>query len=497
MKKKVLFLIPFIVLGLVLLFKVSMVKADENYYEKIESANDVEVVYYWFLTATKVKNLKNIINNSNTEDGYVKYNSEHQTWDYFLAETYEYVDTSYMTNRCYHFCFENKDVFGECTSFENIPLHSSEVVPLSTSGSEITYEEVYETYFNGKMKKGYSNGIGYVLWIDETGKISEISDFSEIAPDSLQTFINNIPSNYGNPDLKFQDPYSYSHLYFSSNSYPVLFSISHTWKASEILDKYDDEDIIYSPAVYFALYKLEIGVESVYNKTEDGNIGELLYKDPLIIYNSVNVPTYTNYCLEGTGECTTLSNGKLANSSPKYSDCPTTLSEVKSNILVSNPENYSYTTKTDKTNNRYCYYSKNTTQDNKPKYTLTVKYSETSDCSNTIRDNTVKENLTAGSTIDIEIPSTITINDAKVKYSAVGNINPTGFKGYTINNKTLSVVIPSATDENDRNVEICLVYTPNLGVNTNLIYLVFMISFGTLSCSIYYFYKYFKNKKTA
>lgn len=497
MKKKVLFLITFILLGLVLLFKVSTVKAEEGYYYEVldDGSYDKGEIYYFFLTATKVKNLKNIINNSNTEDDYVKYNSEHQAWDYgFEPKIASFLSKSpdretvykYLFPEFYNLYSSRRDIFD--SYYYPAHIDEYELVPISNT-SEVTYEEIYQTYFGNEL--GRFAIINSVTWIDENGKVSEISDLSEITPSNLQTFINNIPTNYGNPDMKFL-----------SSTPTYFFSISHTWKLSEILDKYDDEDIIYNPAIYRAVYTLEVGILSIYEvyENEDGEVTMVLVEQhPESL--STNTPTYTNYCLEGTGECTTLSNGKLANSYPGKSTCPTTLSEVESNILVSSPENYSYTTQTDKNSNRYsnryCYYSKNTTQDNTPKYTLTIKYSETSDCTNTIRDNTVKENLTAGSTVDIEIPSTITLNDAKVKYSAVGNINPTGFKNYTINNKTLSVVIPSATDENDRNVEICLVYTPNLGINTNLIYLVFIISFGTLACSIYYFYKYFKNKKTA
>lgn len=466
MKKKVFLLLTFIVLALGILFSGSK--------PEVEAAESCEnyTIYYLLLDATKAVTFVNTYKKPTTlgeETTYFRYyDSPYNYWVYSTDKLFNAVPKSGAKNI-------KKEIvkLGETAS--------------SGSGVEMTYAKFLE-WFNkigDNVEYDAGNNVTYIRaipWVRNDASEKEEEDIQTSSYNmkdvSEETFVNNIPTNYGSPEI----------IVRNQDSSHIVLTINRNWAYDDRLKKYDNTTdksvVIFSPAVYKITYE-------VCEKVDD----------------PVDTKTvHVNFCELGDRECgnstnladrITLGEFEIGDNKPLYT-CPDPLSNypTSSKIKVSDPENYKFDSddgndggviKEDKDNDIWCYYTKETTE-TPTKHTLTVKYGTTEDCSNLI---TIwkSEDLETGTKKIVDAGNTFEISGSKFTYSGVGNKTPKNFTNYTRSNEKLTVTMP------DSDVTICLVYTPKTGLSKGWLYLVWAIGLGSLGYSGWYFYRYYKNKK--
>ncbi len=126
-------------------------------------------------------------------------------------------------------------------------------------------------------------------------------------------------------------------------------------------------------------------------------------------------------------------------------------------------------------NTLVCYYD--------PTFTLTVNYGEDENCNNSIKSSDIYNNLSEGTPINHKVVTKI----GNMSNPRLGTYS-SGFTSLpTLNGDTLSIVMPK------RNVNICIVYTPQTG--STWMYVAWIVALLALGYSIYYFTKVYKKKK--
>lgn len=468
MKKKVFLLLTFIVLALGILFSGSK--------PKVEAAESCEnhTIYYLLLDATKAITFKsaytNYYNGASSEDVFA-----------YSAKTSDEKDGMWVYTTTKLFNAVPK------TRAKNIEETNVKLGKTTGSGVEMTYAEFLEWYkkLEDNVEYDAGNNVTYIRaipWVrgDTSEKEEEDVRLSSYNMKEVTetTFVNHIPTNYGSPRISI----------FTQSTSSITLQVNRTWKWVDRVQGYDNTTdgsvVIFSPAVYKITYEVCEEVE-----------------DP------VDTETvYVNFCELGDRVCSNLADPiklgefEIGDDKPTY-NCPDPLSNYPASsrytINVSDPENYKFDSddgndggkiKEEKNNDIYCYYTKDETVA-PTEHTLTVKYGSSEDCSNTIAKTVTKPGLVSGDSVSVDAPSIITVSDAKMTYSQVGNVSPRSFSNYSVGNQKLTVTMP------DSDVTICLVYTPKTGLSKGWLYLVWAIGLGSLGYSGWYFYRYYKNKK--
>lgn len=458
MKKKIFLLSTFIVLALGILFSGSKPEVEAV----SDSSCETYTIYYMLLDATRAKTFEYIKTNGSAQNG-LQYNTSISAWTYGTLKQFNLVP-------------ETGAVIDESKSGP-VSLSKTGTGGISFSNFFNIYKQLSDQV---PLESGNKKWIRATTWFNDQGVVSTGS----VTLTDEDEFINNIPTNYGHPE----DTMSY----VTTSDGKAQISIGRTWYLSEALTNYDDETIVYSPAVYKVVY-------DICDSSSGGGETE-------------KYEVKVHFCEDGASDCTlanSVSYGNYSVGETMNSNwCPKPLSETSTRfkypangsingILVSDPEKYQYVrgeglgeTVTAKNHDVYCYYTKSETEVVTPtEHTLTVKYGSSEDCSNTIATTVTKPGLVSGDSVSVDAPSIITVSDAKMTYSQVGNVSPTSFSNYSVGNQKLTVTMP------DSNVTICLVYTPKTGLSKGWLYLVWAIGLGSLGYSGWYFYRYYKNKK--
>jgi len=316
--------------------------------------------------------------------------------------------------------------------------------------SSMSLRKFYNTYSELSDSEAYNeDGLVHYIWSSTWNNVGTGESGSD----------RNIPSSYSafKSAVIYAEDVDADITVDVADEDEVTLKIERTYNQEDVeaLD-IDDEDMVYSPSVYYFQYKV---------CTED----------------TTEYKTVAHYIDQATGNEFSASNietGLLDGDTYEGYTCPTTMSDKNGNSYkINEPTSFESGEIEGEDVNWECYYKKDV-----KKATLTINFGTNGDCSDGKNIKTsITQEYNVGDTVKYSLPGI-----SGYEFSEVGTISPS--ISLTNRNNQISFTMPN------KNTTVCLVYTKNPQTGSGLLYFAWIVAIAALAYSGWYFVKYYKNR---